>query len=599
MSRPSTRSTVSRLSRPVAVATTALALAATATLTTGGPASSAPSSDCPDVFPTADLVRDQAVDGLTVSQGTTPDPFTGSVIGVLKDGIFPGVDMILVKLTSTEIDRVGGIWAGMSGSPVYAADGSLIGAVSYGLTYGSSPVAGVTPAADMQALMDRGALSRQSQPRQSVQLPRATTRQLVAGGELTQKQADGGFSRLKTPVGVSGVSASMGLKKINKQLGLKNVQLYAAGRAPAAAPAASPADVGIVAGGTLAAAISYGDFSAVGTGTATMVCGDQVVGFGHPFDWAGDSTMTMHGADTLYIQEDTTGSPFKVSNPTGPVGTVTQDRIAGIAGTFGEMPATTEITSTASVDGGSSRTGTTYTSMPSYTPDVAALANVYNFVRVLDEAGPGSSLVHFTVNGTTAGGEPFTVVRTNRFSSGWDIGYESAWDIYSTVSKLQHNKFTKVHIDSVETTADLSAKNQQYKVGKVEWKHNGGWKQVKRSKPIKASPGQKLNLRVTLTSFRNELGSKHVKLSVTVPDSAKRGRGAELLVSGGNSWWGGSNGKATTFDGLVSKLSSSARNDEVTASLEIYRRNAPAPSVDSARVNQVVGGHRWLSVKVK
>lgn len=68
--------------------------------------------------------------------------------------VAPGVDMVMARLASSEIERVGGIWAGMSGSPVYAVDGRLIGAVSYGLTGGNSPVAGITPAADMQTLLD-------------------------------------------------------------------------------------------------------------------------------------------------------------------------------------------------------------------------------------------------------------------------------------------------------------------------------------------------------------------------------------------------------------------------------------------------------------
>ncbi|GMA87131.1 hypothetical protein GCM10025868_23810 [Angustibacter aerolatus] len=39
----------------------------------------------------------------------------------------------------------------MSGSPVYTADGHLIGSVSYGLA-GSSPIAGITPAASLETL---------------------------------------------------------------------------------------------------------------------------------------------------------------------------------------------------------------------------------------------------------------------------------------------------------------------------------------------------------------------------------------------------------------------------------------------------------------
>src|SRR4051794_33649082 len=133
----------------VAAASTAAFLSALAP----APAQSAASSECPEAYPLDSLTRGQAVTGLTVSQGTEPDGFTGQVIGVLKDGIMPGLDMIMVRLSSSEIDRVG-IWAGMSGSPVYAEDGRLIGAVSYGLAFGPSPVAGVTPAADMRQLLD-------------------------------------------------------------------------------------------------------------------------------------------------------------------------------------------------------------------------------------------------------------------------------------------------------------------------------------------------------------------------------------------------------------------------------------------------------------
>ncbi|HYF72274.1 MAG TPA: hypothetical protein VD864_05610, partial [Nocardioides sp.] len=103
-----------------------------------GPAQAAdPAGDCATPYPVADLVDEQPVTGLTVSRGTTPEGFTGEVIGVLDDGVAPGVDMVMVRLTSPEIDRVG-IWQGMSGSPVYAADGRLIGAVAYGLAMGAS-----------------------------------------------------------------------------------------------------------------------------------------------------------------------------------------------------------------------------------------------------------------------------------------------------------------------------------------------------------------------------------------------------------------------------------------------------------------------------
>lgn len=139
------RLTARRRGRALASLITVAGLGIGAAAAVAGPAQSAdPTGDCAVAFPEADLAAGQDVTGLTVTHGTTPEGFTGEVLGVLDDGIAPDIDMIMVRLDSPEIERVG-IWQGMSGSPVYAEDGRLIGAVSYGLAMGPSPVAGVTP----------------------------------------------------------------------------------------------------------------------------------------------------------------------------------------------------------------------------------------------------------------------------------------------------------------------------------------------------------------------------------------------------------------------------------------------------------------------
>src|SRR5262245_66372500 len=142
-SRPFAR----RVPRAALAALISAALAATWLSTST--ALAAPADPCPAAFPVADLVPGMVANGLTVEKGNTADPFTATVVGVIKDGIASGLDMIIVETDSPAITRTGGIWAGMSGSPVYAADGRLIGAVAYSLSFGPSPIAGVTPAADM------------------------------------------------------------------------------------------------------------------------------------------------------------------------------------------------------------------------------------------------------------------------------------------------------------------------------------------------------------------------------------------------------------------------------------------------------------------
>ena len=145
------------------------------------------SGDCVVAYPTTELTAGQLVNGLTVSQGVTPSPFTGEVLGVLKDGVLPGIDLVMARLDSTAIEEVGGIWQGMSGAPVYAADGRLIGAVAYGLSWGPSPVAGITPFAQMQTSLNRTLPTKVAVGDQSARL-------LARASGVTRAQAQQGFS---------------------------------------------------------------------------------------------------------------------------------------------------------------------------------------------------------------------------------------------------------------------------------------------------------------------------------------------------------------------------------------------------------------------
>ena len=59
---------------------------------------------------------------IVVHASTEPEPFGVQVLGVLSDALGPGRDMIVADVTSPAIEAAGGIWAGMSGSPVYVGD---------------------------------------------------------------------------------------------------------------------------------------------------------------------------------------------------------------------------------------------------------------------------------------------------------------------------------------------------------------------------------------------------------------------------------------------------------------------------------------------
>ena len=590
-------------------AVTVAGLAGAASFAGASPAQSVPADPaCPEAFPVAALVKGQPVDGLTVSSGTVPDTFGGEVLGVLRDGIAPGLDMIIVRLTSTEIDRVGGIWAGMSGSPVYAADGRLIGAVSYGLAWGSSPVAGVTPAADMKELLAQSPEAALAQPAQKVALSSTMRARMVASGDATAAEAESGLQRLPVPVAVSGMYNSARLNRLAKKFQFDNVKFYRSGAAPAA-PAVVPEDE-IFAGSNLAASLSYGAFSAVGTGTATMVCdGNVVVGFGHPFGFAGDTSLTLHGADAIYIQEDPLGVPFKVANPTEPVGVIDQDRLAGIKGLIGidSIPENALIHAVVTGPTGKQRTGDTHVSLPDFTAFATAFGNLSILDRTFDHIGKGSSLVHFTIDGTTAAGEPFTVVRTNRYADTFDIAFPSIFEAADSVFALVDNEFTDVDIDQVSIATTLSTQPRRFKVAKVQVRRHGIYRTLTSTSRIRARAGRNLNFRVFLESPKDKWGTKVVTTSVRVPADTQVGSFGS--VSLGTAFSGDEfeefrgfddeSGPAS-FDELVDSIESAPRNDELTTDLEFFAEEfgTSSSTVTEKLVSDVITNSRSFEVRV-
>ena len=543
-----------------------------------------------------DALAGTPVTGLTVSQGTEPEEFTGTVLGAIDDGIAPGVDLILARLSSAEIDRVG-IWAGMSGSPVYAPDGTLLGAVAYGLSFGPSTVAGITPAS---AMFDVAAGASAARSAEKVAIPASLQRTVVARSRVSARATDGGLSSLKIPVGVSGVSSDKRLKTIKKTLGVSGVKMFRAAPAPA-----DPGDpTAIEAGGNLAVSLVYGDFSVTGVGTVTAVCDGTVVGFGHPYTYDGPTALTMQSASAIYIQEDPVFGGYKVANATGPVGTISQDRLAGVAGPLGPVPTAVPITSTASVDedrdgtADDSNTATAYASSQQYVAFATFLTTLFNQDVVFDRYAPGSGRGQFTISGSTDDGEAFDLNRTNRYASQWDLSYEMADEAPNAVYRIYRNKFTDLTFDEVTVESWMNPEPRLFNVGKVEQKLGGEWVKLPRYGSIVAKAGRSIKLRATLTSYRDRYGTKVKRINVAVPEFDNR-RAYGYLVVGGGSRYGFSTRGADSLGELVSKLQDAPRNDELVTSMFLNLRRSPDVRSETVRpVGDVVSGARFYELLV-
>ena len=582
-----TRSIQVRRARALA-ATTAAGLALGTLAMTGTPAVSAePTPDCAAPYDVSQLQKGDAVTGLTVESGTTPEEFTGEVIGTIDDGIAVGLDMIMIELDSPAIQRAGGIWQGMSGSPVYI-DGQLVGAVAYGLSWGPSPIAGITPFSEMD---DYLGARRAPRPAAKVAVNDAQARTISRESSVSERQASQGFVQLPVPMGVTGMTQARldAARDYATDQGKRYLtsNLFAANRVGGTSERAAAPET-MVAGGNIAASISYGDVSYAGVGTVTSVCDGDVVGFGHPFSFLGDTTLGLHPADALFVQPETLGPPFKVANIAPATGMIDQDRLTGISGSFGAAPEHATITSTVSYLT-RSRTGSTDIYYTPYSADVTFGQQIVNHDRVLDAIQPGGEDLSWTIEGTDEAGAPFTLSWADRYVSNYDITFASSWDLADTVYIL--STLPDVKIDSITTNGVVDDDESSIKLVAVEQMRDGEWTKVGRRYGIQAQRGKVLEVRAVLKAADESLS--YVPFSTRI---GKKARSGFLNVTGGASDYTNVYGAKSVAE-VLEAYADQAANDQVLFNLRL-KGNGGKVNEASESLTSVVTGRKGYFVNL-
>jgi hypothetical protein len=561
-------------------------------------AAAATPADCPAVLRVADVRTGMRGEGWTVTRGRKPQRFAVEVLGVLADALAPGRDVVLVEVSDVAggdvIAQGGGIWAGMSGSPVYVG-GKLLGAIAFGFSAAPSPIGGVTPAEEMVELLDLpgDSTARRGKEPERIAIPPAL-----------QSRADGGsLDRLRMPLGVSGLNPQRlsQLREDAEKAGL-DVLPYAGGSA--AAPTATTSLTKPTPGGNFVVALSYGDLTAGATGTTTAVCGKKALAFGHPFELDGAATFGANDANSLTIVKDDTFGSFKFATVGAPFGAVDQDRLAGVRARLDVRPATTPVTaSITAVDTHRSRTA----HMQVTDQHVLSLLTMFfvigSYDTTFDEIGDGTATTAWTVRGTRAGGASFEVRRSDRWASAFDIAVDPSVDVAGAVGRLVDNPFEKVRIDDVRFTSEVATLLQQLSIVDALVSLDGG--PFARPTTVEAPSGAQLTVRAVLRPFQSA-STRSVDISLRVPaDSA--GRAGTLEVAGGAiaGAGGGAGDEAGTepesFDELVTVLRTEPRNDTLALVLRLDPADpSQQPSTTSTvtRLDQVVDGTRSFSVLV-
>lgn len=377
-----TRSARARTSLPVL-----LALAGVIAAPVCGTATAHTRLNVPPRVPLAEVRPGLTGYGLTVFSGTRPDTFQVTVLG-LQPGARVGGDVILVELSGHDL-ALTAVARGMSGSPVYLDDGRLLGAIAFGWAGALKPIAGLTPASELDRVRDRPPLTSANAaqgtsaalaaapapggpaggpdagrllagppaPRDLAARLFADARAAAADQALLEDPAwpevwpaaeDLALQLLKRPAGC-GVAldgmppAGGGLVPLALGIYASAAGSQAAAEAGAAGALAAAEPAPLVAGSACAIALVAGDGQLGALGTISLVEGEKVVLMGHPFLQFGPVDLPLAAASvvTLFPSRDMS---FKLGAAGPAVGRITHDLRAGLAGVLGQRAPTVPVT---------------------------------------------------------------------------------------------------------------------------------------------------------------------------------------------------------------------------------------------------------------
>ena len=560
------------------------------------------SPPCPEPIPVAELEEGQRGYGLTVANDRQRETFAFEIIGVLEDALGPGRDLIIVDTSGAVIDRHGGIFYGMSGSPLFIGD-RLVGAIAYGLSSGSSSVAGVTPATDIVDVLRYPVASQDSEeatPTRSRRMSERTRSTIADSASMEASEVGASFVRLRVPVGISGVSGP-GLESIAGVFAEERLRLIphsggAADEAQTLGAAPQPGD-------NLSAVLSYGDVTFAATGTVTLACEDRFVAFGHPFFWEGQTTFGGHAAETITVIEDDLFGSYEMASIAEPVGLVDQDRLAGIRGLMGVEPGKIPITSVVTASHlDRTREGTTSVVESEYVPFLAFYHLYSNLLVTMDEYGGGTSAATFTINGIDEDGAPWQLERSNMYASEDSIASASSFEVESFLHTLYNNPFEGIEFTGVDAVVTADDEVTQYTIGDVLVSTTGsGYRDRRR---VRVTPGSTIFLRVKLVPTGEETEIP-VDLEVRVPRrgatdgtieiSGPRFYEDEICFYEPSECMTSSKGEIDSLEELIADLEARPKNNELRAQLRMGRRGRVVGR-DSEILDRVIGGAARLRV---
>lgn len=460
--------------------------------------------------------------GKTVFHGTTVETFDFEVIDVLYTEGF-ATDLILIKVGGEPIERIGGICAGMSGSPLFIGD-HMIGAIAFTTPMADTHYGFATPIKDMLKVLEmvdaeksaRGSPSEKlesptpegstpaeaepkaGEPATSYQEEPQPSEPQEAGMKTSRRPSLLELLPAQTPVmvgGLRGRSFEMLASRL-RRWNLRPVQSSTALVAEAVEP--DPLKPGSAVGLSLVT----GDVTVTALGTLTYRYGDRILAFGHPFMQRGETSLFLSPA-YIYEVVKSLDMPFKIGAPLGePVGAITQDRVAGVAGRLRQEA--DYFTLQARVEdrdlGRSRRVTVRVVRDDLLAPGLMAVALLQVLDDTLDRLGSGTVEATWVLSGA---GLDRPLKREELFFSEEDIAAETVTGLLGAADRLLRNEFQAVRLEEVDVR--LKAQRQPRTARLL----------AATVTPAKAKPGDTIRLQVQWQPYRSQPETK--ELSLTIP----------------------------------------------------------------------------------
>jgi hypothetical protein len=419
------------------------------------------------LYPLEDLRPGMKGIARTVFAGSEPQEFSLEILGVLAGFTGPRQSTIIAKLSGANVEKTG-VFAGMSGSPVFIDD-RLVGAIAYSFPFSKEPICGITPIQQMIDIFEQGndkpkrnaearamsfteLASAEWKPR--LPKPTFTSTSLIApvtaGSPLAPLMGQQ-IQQIATPVVFSGIS--------QESLSLFSSELTKSGLLPVSGVGGSAAisplepfdEKTLTPGTSVSVQLVRGDYSIAASGTVTFRDGERIYAFGHPFLGLGSSDMPMTECSVVTVVQNTFNS-FKLAVPGRMVGSISQDRATGVFGQLGHAPRMIPV----KINLHTSRDRVEQFSYEVVSDEFLTplLVNITVFNTIATrERSIGESTI--TVNGSIVvdGQAPIAVQR--RFSSA-NAAVLAAGSIATPVSALLGSGFDEVNIKGIVVDIDSS-----------------------------------------------------------------------------------------------------------------------------------------------